>query len=115
MNNAQRLLMGLLLCLLLALPALGQDKWSGYDKKQHLAMGLVIGTVGTAAAESKALGFGAGCLAGLAKELLDNRSGGTGFSAKDLTVTCAGALLGTVVGGWLIEAGRREIRASRSF
>jgi putative lipoprotein len=113
-NDAKRLLIGLLLCLLLALPALGQDKWTGPDKVKHFTGGLLLGTVGTLVTESKGHGLGVGCLTGLAKEVTDSR-GGTGFSVKDLTVTCAGAWLGAQLGGWLVHVTRNSIRVSRSF
>jgi putative lipoprotein len=91
------------------------DEWTGPDKVQHAVMGTAIGAVTTAATESKALGFGAGCLAGLAKELSDGRTGGTGFSAKDLTVTCAGALVGIFLGEWMLSVQRNRVSVSKAF
>ena len=42
------------------------------------------------------VGFVAGSLAGLGKEIYDNRKGGTGFNKADLTTTMWGALVGSV-------------------
>jgi putative lipoprotein len=90
------------------------DEWTGPDKVKHFGGGALLGTAGTLVTESKALGFGVGCLTGLAKEVTDSR-GGTGFSAKDLTVTCAGALLGAYFGGWLVNVTRNSVSVSKAF
>ena len=42
------------------------------------------------------VGFTAGSLAGLGKELYDSRKGGSGFDAEDLKVTVWGSLVGSV-------------------
>lgn len=84
--------------------AFAQDTWGGPDKQGHLIGGALLGYGVTVVSQRRAWGFGAGCLAGLAKELYDR--GRTGFSAKDLTVTCAGALVGSLAGGWVIAATR---------
>jgi uncharacterized protein YfiM (DUF2279 family) len=90
------------------------DEWTTPDKPKHFGGGLLLGTVGTLVTESKALGFGVGCLTGLAKEVTDH-GGATCFSAKDLTVTCAGALLGAYVGGWLVNVTRNRVSVSKAF
>jgi len=91
----------------------GGDSWTGPDKVMHLAGGAVLGGFGTLASERKDVGFGLGCLAGLAKEIGDR--GRTGFSARDWGVTCAGALLGAWAGGYLIEVRRHGVALSRAF
>ena len=42
------------------------------------------------------VGFIAGSVAGLGKELYDSRKGGSGFDAEDLKVTIWGSLVGSV-------------------
>ena len=42
------------------------------------------------------VGFVAGSVAGLGKELYDSRKGGSGFDAEDLKVTIWGSLVGSV-------------------
>jgi hypothetical protein len=107
--NARILALSLALCM----PASAQDKWTGPDKKLHLAGGFVLGGGVTLMTENKHAGFGAGCLAGLAKEIADRKS--TGFSVKDWAVTCGGAWLGAQVGDYLVSVTRNSIRVSRSF
>lgn len=91
----------------------GDDRWTGPDKKLHLAGGAVLGGFGTLASERKDVGFGLGCLAGLAKEISDR--GRTGFSARDWGVTCAGALLGAQLGEYFIEVRRRGVALNKAF
>lgn len=43
------------------------------------------------------VGFVAGSLAGLGKEIYDSRKGGSGFDAEDLKVTVWGSLVGSVI------------------
>jgi uncharacterized protein YfiM (DUF2279 family) len=69
------------------------DSWTGRDKQQHLVGGAVIASGVTIATNNPALGFVAGCGAGILKETYDLSGTGTP-SAKDMVVTCAGAFIG---------------------
>ena len=91
----------------------GGDSWTGPDKAAHFAGGAALGAFGTLASERKSVGYGLGCLAGLAKEISDRKR--TGFSARDWGVTCAGALLGAQMGGYLVQATRRGVVMSKEF
>ena len=75
------------------------------DKNIHYLCGQTISsTVGSAYFLIKPykpfkaclVGFIAGSVAGLGKELYDSRNGGTGFNKADLTTTMWGALVGSV-------------------
>ena len=75
------------------------------DKDKHFLCGQVISsTVGTAYFLYKPykpfkaclVGFAAGVGAGLFKEILDSRKGGTGFNIDDFGVTTWGAAVGTL-------------------
>jgi hypothetical protein len=74
------------------------DTWTGPDKALHLGAGALIAGAVTAATNSRAWGFGAGCAVGVGKEVLDPT-----FSNRDAIVTCAGAALGAYAAGWMIE------------
>ena len=87
--------------LLLILSLNGQLK----DDELHYLAGVNISSaVGTAYFLVKPykpfkaclVGFIAGSVAGLGKELYDIRNGGTGFNKADLTTTMWGALVGSV-------------------
>ena len=75
------------------------------DKNIHFICGQTISsTVGSAYFLIKPykpfkaclVGFVAGSLAGLGKEIYDNRKGGSGFDSEDLKVTIWGSLVGSV-------------------
>ena len=75
------------------------------DKNAHFLAGQTISsTVGTAYFLIKPykpfraclVGFVAGSLAGLGKEIYDSRKGGSGFDSEDLKVTIWGSLVGSV-------------------
>lgn len=87
--------------LLLILTLNGQLK----DDDLHYLAGLNISnSVGSAYFVSKPykpfraclVGFIAGSVAGLGKELYDSRKGGTGFNKADLSTTVWGSLVGTL-------------------
>lgn len=72
------------------------------DKKQHFIAGAVISagatyfTYETEHPIIYATLVGTG--AGLAKEIYDSRSGGTGFDGRDLAATAIGAYTGALIG-----------------
>lgn len=76
------------------------------DKNIHFLAGQTISsTVGTAYFLIKPykpfkaclVGFVAGSLAGLGKEIYDSRKGGSGFDSEDLKVTMWGSLVGSII------------------
>ncbi len=96
-----------LLSLLLVLPgtsALGAagDEWLGADKAKHFAVCTVLAGAGygggallfEAPSARWLTGAGLAMGAGLGKELYDTRSGGTGFSVKDLAWDAVGTATG---------------------
>jgi uncharacterized protein YfiM (DUF2279 family) len=77
----------LLLCLaLISSPAHAFD-----DKAKHFFAGALIGTFTGKVTDSKLLGFTAGCAAGVAKEINDNRK--RTFDSKDFIATCIGSMV----------------------
>ncbi|WP_164021247.1 YfiM family protein [Pyxidicoccus trucidator] len=93
-----------LLLILSGFPSLGAsgDEWLGEDKAKHFAACTVLAAGGYGAGalvfEAPAArwltGAGLAMGAGLGKELYDSRSGGTGFSTKDLVWDAAGTATG---------------------
>ena len=95
----------LLLSILLSIganPAFA-DKWSGEDKGLHLIGGGVLSATATIHWQSRMAGFAAGCGTGVAFELLAPAMNGV-RSSKDAVVTCLGAALGSMAGGWHLQA-----------
>ena len=74
------------------------------DKQAHMTAAAVIslGTsviaydLGYTTTESYWIGVASGTLAGLLKELLDARSGGSGFDGRDLVADGIGASVGAI-------------------
>ena len=95
----------LLLLLAFGMKAQRLDMMLKDDKNWHFICGQTISsTVGTAYFLAKPykpfraclVGFMAGSLVGLGKELYDSRKGGSGFDSEDLKVTMWGSLVGSI-------------------
>ena len=87
------------------------DKWSGEDKALHLLAGAAVSTAGTIKWQSRAVGFGAGCGASVAFELL-----APGFrSYKDAAMGCLGTAFGALIGGWHVEGQRNGVKVKKEF
>ncbi|MBI4757171.1 MAG: hypothetical protein HY778_17510 [Betaproteobacteria bacterium] len=114
---------------LLASAAHAED-WSGRDKVLHFGVSIPLGVAGAVIAQEVApaqnrvlLGTLIGSTPALAKELYDSRSGGSGFSGKDLAVSVAGAALGAWLGDRFLLApvmdkgkvSGVEVRYARAF
>ena len=96
-------------------PPAVEDSWTGSDKVQHLFGGALVAGVVTVGTEKPLYGFAAGCGFGAVKELADRSS--TGFSGKDLAVTCLGAGLGALGANWLItrQGGKTTVSYFKEF
>jgi uncharacterized protein YfiM (DUF2279 family) len=82
----------LLIALLLPIPALASD-WTSHDKTQHFLAGAVVSGLAYHYTGCRWKALAAGVLAGLAKEVYDSRSGGSGFDSKDLAAASLGAVV----------------------
>lgn len=91
------------------------DTWTGPDKPAHFFGGALIGGAVTAGTGKPLYGLAAGCGAGALKEFADRST--TGFSSKDLVVTCLGAGLGAYGVNWLItrQGGKTTVSYAREF
>lgn len=111
-------------------PAAHADEWSGGDKALHFGVSIPLGMAGAVIASEVAPGrnrvlYGTliGSTPALVKELYDSRSGGSGFSGKDLAVSVAGAALGAWLGDRFLLApvtdkgkvSGVEVRYARAF
>ncbi len=76
------------------------------DKQMHIGAGFAIAMgsapilhqeYGLTSTQSYWAGVGVAILAGLAKELYDSRSGGTGFDGQDLLATGLGGMGGALI------------------
>ena len=105
MQTTTRAALGALLIALAA--AAHADSWTGRDKQMHLAAGAAIALPVTLATGSTGYGLAAGCGVGVLKEVADTQRAGHTPSVKDTIVTCAGALVGSQLGG-LIVVPRRD-------
>lgn len=90
------------------------DEWRGDDKNKHFAGSAVMGLVATAAfkdSEHPVLyPFAAALAVGIAKEVYDEvKSGGSGFSYKDLAADALGAALGVSVGNGVLYVTRNTV------
>lgn len=92
------------------------DRWTGPDKVQHLAIGAGISWVGTLHTKDPMKGFYWGAAAGIAKELLDADGSGT-CSLQDAAVTVVGAAIGAYTGGLVVTylKGRVTVAYATSF
>lgn len=101
----------LAIALLICMPVMASDKWTGEDKGWHLMAGAAVSTVSTIKWESRTTGFAAGCGASVAFELL-----APGLkSYKDAVVGCLGAAFGAVIGGWHVEGQRNGVKLKKEF
>lgn len=80
----------------LAGPCTTHDRWTGPDKKKHLAAGMAIGAAGTLVFKDANKGFLLGVAAGA---LIETQGVCT---LQDFAVTAAGAAAGAYGTGWLI-------------
>lgn len=74
------------------------NEWAGEDKMKHTFGGGAIAAATTMYTGNQAAGFAAGCVVGLAKEVVDATVHTRG-DMRDFAVTCLGALIGSQVGG----------------
>lgn len=81
---------------------LTNDRWVGYDKVQHVTVGLFIGAGVTAQTGDPLKGFAAGTAVGALKELADARGSGT-CSLQDFAVTAIGAAAGAYGSAWILS------------
>lgn len=80
------------------------DEWTGRDKAQHATVGVVLGSLGTAASKSPTVGCLIGAGAGLAKEVYDGQHPDKHTASfKDFVVTAGFACLAAKVTGLLIS------------
>ena len=97
-------------CALLALTsaASAQDRWTGDDKPKHIAVSafsaVVVESV-FADSLTPLQRVGLAMVPGVAKELLDMRRGGSGFSGKDIAADFVGVLSGVAYHGLIIRPG----------
>lgn len=98
----------LFLATLLSLPAFGQDRWDGEDKPKHVAASAISAII-VESAFAKTLTpverFGLAMVPGVLKEFADMRTGGSGFSGKDIVADIAGVLSGMVINGVVVRHG----------
>ena len=98
----------LLFALILLAGSLHADEWDGADKQLHAVSGMFLGFGGYAAADiynekqsefNKVLvGTGVAFSVGLGKELYDMQQPGNHLCLKDLAVTTAAGMLGSLFG-----------------
>jgi uncharacterized protein YfiM (DUF2279 family) len=89
---------------MLAMTTSHADEWTGRDKAQHAAVGIVLGSLGTAASKNPTVGCLIGTGAGLAKEVYDGQHPDKHTSSfKDFAVTAAAACLAAKVTGLMIS------------
>lgn len=70
------------------------DNWFGIDKAMHLTVSFAIAVGFALVISNSSLAiFGFSIMIGLAKEFLDAREGGSGFSYKDLIADILGILI----------------------
>lgn len=79
------------------------DSFSTPDKQKHFAVSAALGAGASAITDSDNAAVALALVPGLAKELYDSRSGGTGFSWRDMVANAAGAYLGVKLGGLIIR------------
>lgn len=90
------------------------DDWTGDDKNKHFAGSAAMGVAATVVfkdSEHPVLyPFAATIAVGLAKEVYDEvKSGGSGFSYKDLAADALGAALGVSVGNGVLYVTRNTV------
>jgi uncharacterized protein YfiM (DUF2279 family) len=118
-------LVGLLVCVLMALPTKCKAQEIGKDKYYHFYYGFFASGVTSiihlhnkpkAPLKSKiAVAVGTAFTLGLAKEIYDTRKGGTGFNIADLTATTLGALPITIIFTIKNKRHDNKIRTTRKY
>lgn len=100
---------GILVAACAAQPARA-DRWTGPDKAKHFAVSAGLGLAAAELARRDALpckgelcAVAAATVPGLLKELSDSRSGGSGFSYKDMAFNIAGAYVGVKLHGVFVS------------
>lgn len=92
------------------------DEWTGADKQKHFAVHVVSGaavrTVFPSLTDTEAIAVAT--IPGIIKELHDARSGGSGFSSKDMAWNIAGAFVGVKLTGWVLTKQRDTVALSYS-
>ena len=105
------------------------DNWTGADKTKHMYVGatissssyLIVRGAGVPPKASLFLSIAAGTGAGLMKEFMDydKNFGGSGFSGKDLTVTIAGSVTGSIssflIDRYILHPKNRRKSTRRNF
>jgi len=100
----------LLVLLMLAFPAWGQDRWGGPDKIKHVGVSCVFGIGSSLVTKTWWGAFGLAMIPGTLKETRDATIGidGTGWSWKDMAANAVGA--GLCVSGTRVILQRAEGR-----
>ena len=92
------------------------DEWTGADKQKHFAVQVVSGaavrTIFPSLTDTEAIAVAT--IPGVIKELHDSRSGGSGFSSKDMAWNLAGAFVGVKLTGWMLTKQRDTVSVSYS-
>lgn len=92
------------------------DEWTGADKQKHFAVHVVSGaavrTIFPSLTDTEAVAVAT--IPGVIKELHDARSGGSGFSGKDMVWNIAGAFVGVKLTGWVLTRQRDTVSVSYS-
>ena len=92
------------------------DEWTGADKQKHFAVHVVSGaavrTIFPSLTDTEAVAVAT--IPGVIKELHDARSGGSGFSGKDMAWNIAGAFVGVKLTGWVLTKQRDTVSVSYS-
>ena len=111
-DKASHFVIGLVLAL--ASTTTKADAWTGPDKVQHAAAGVIIGAAITAATKDPLKGCAVAAAVGVAKELYDAQHPNKhDTSFKDFAVTAAFGCASAYATGWIITP--KEIRYSINF
>lgn len=85
------------------------DSWTGRDKQMHAIAGAAVALPVTLITRDVSHGIVAGCAVGVAKELADKYRPGHVASYRDAIVTCAGAAIGSALGGVIVAPTDRGV------
>ncbi len=92
------------------------ESWTGGDKTKHFAVSAALGAGSYALTEETEHPFlyavGLAMVPGVAKEVYDARSGGTGFSHKDLAADLLGAVVGASIGNAIVSFNGENVSLS---
>ena len=86
-------------------PANAEDKWTGVDKGQHVAVSAGIGTVSGLIVKDKWTAFALSMVPGVLKEMYDAQHPKTHTASfKDLAADAVGAAVGVYTGNCVLRA-----------